>query len=220
MIKHKKLFKPRRLIGNIAYYVSQLLQCSLRLQVQVSKNYDPNTQYLFAFWHGKQFLPVIQLHQHHHTQQAALVSPSKDGDLLAYWLEKLGYTVVRGSARDRSVASALAMLRKLRQGYSLGFGIDGPTGPIYTVKPGMAFLAQKSGVAIVPLGSAYARKWIFSRAWDKYQLPRPFVKAVYCIGDPIHVAADADLAEVNVLLESALHKVEGLAEQLLKPKYD
>ncbi|MFX5622524.1 DUF374 domain-containing protein, partial [Acinetobacter baumannii] len=88
------------------------------------------------------------------------ISPSKDGDLLTVWLKKLGYEVIRGSSRHQNISALAGMIRKLKKGYSLGFGIDGPIGPIYKVKPGMTHMAQKLGIPIVPVGSAFSQKWV------------------------------------------------------------
>jgi lysophospholipid acyltransferase (LPLAT)-like uncharacterized protein len=202
------------LVGYLAYLITRLLAKTIRLKVYSSDKYSNTMPYLFAFWHGKQLLPVMQL-VYHKTPNVALVSPSRDGNILSTWLEKLGYTVLRGSSRDNNVRSLVAMVKKLQQGCSLGFGIDGPIGPIYQVKPGMTYLARKTNMAIVPLGSAFAKKWILEKAWDKYQIPKPFTRAVYYIGEPIFVPQDADLEVYNKLLENKLMEAEGKAEELL-----
>lgn len=210
----KTLLRQPWLSGTLAYILAKLLRYSLRLTIHTSPNYNHATPYLFAFWHGKQFLPVLQLLAHA-TPKIALVSPSKDGDILSVWLTKLGYEVIRGSARSDNIAATKVMLRSLKRGYSLGFGVDGPTGPIYRVKPGMTFLAQHSGLAIVPLGSAYSRKWIFQKAWDKYQLPKLFAKAAYYIGDPIVVTKSDNLDIMNEQLNAAINFADQQAQQLL-----
>ena len=210
----KKLLNNPQLIGNIACYCAKLLQVTIRLQVSAHPSYADNKPYLFAFWHGKQLLPVLRL-VHHHTPKAALASPSRDGEILATWLAKLGYAVIRGSSRDSNVRSLAAMLKKLRQGFSVGFGVDGPIGPIYKVKPGITYMAQKCQVPIVPLGSAFARKWVLQKAWDKYQIPQPFTKASYYIGEPFVVTDDMDLDQANATLEQLLHHAEQKAQQLL-----
>ena len=67
------MLSPKTL-GNLAHLVSKGLYKSLRIKNIVHPKYDPNTQYLFAFWHGKQFLPVIHLSSHN-TPNVVLVSP-------------------------------------------------------------------------------------------------------------------------------------------------
>jgi lysophospholipid acyltransferase (LPLAT)-like uncharacterized protein len=203
------------ILGLIAYCISSVIYKTLRVTVITDPEYNSTQPYLFAFWHGKQFLPVMQLQQHQ-TKKIALVSPSRDGSILEVWLNKLGYKVERGSSRDGNVRSLISLLKKLRDGFSVGFGIDGPTGPIYQAKPGIIFMAQKCNVPIVPLAAEIERKWIFSKAWDKYELPKPFSKVVYCIGKPIHIP-DAEtlklgtenLAMLTAELDATLQRLHG-----------
>lgn len=203
-----------QILGHLAYYITLLLGMTLRVVISKHPEYNPKTQYLFAFWHGKQLLPVFEL-QNHDTQRAVLVSPSRDGDLLSIWLRNLGYEVIRGSSRKQNISALAGMIRKLKEGYSLGFGIDGPIGPIYKVKPGMTHMAQKFGIAIIPVGSAFSHRWVFEKAWDKYEVPKPFAKAVFYLGKPFYIEKEADLAISNDMLERLINDAEKTAKTLL-----
>ena len=209
-----RLFKNPTLTGTIAFWVANMLQYTLQLKVKAHPEYQNDRPYLFAFWHGKQLLPVLQL-VYHNTPKAALVSPSRDGNLLAVWLKKLNYDVIRGSSRDGNVRSTVGLLRKLKTGFSVGFGVDGPIGPIYQVKPGIIYMAQKCNIPIVPLGSAFASKWILHRAWDRYQIPKPFTKAGYYIGKPFVVDKSMDLDKACVEVGNLLQEAEHRAAELL-----
>lgn len=204
----------RKILGLLAYGIANLLRTTLTVEVISHPDYQINQQYLFAFWHGKQFLPVLEL-QNHETKRAVLVSPSKDGDLLSVWLKKLNYEIIRGSSRHKNISALVGMMRKLKEGHSLGFGIDGPIGPIYKVKPGMTHMAQKYQIPIIPMGSAFSRKWIIAKAWDKYEIPKPFAKAVLYIGKPIWIGENLDLQVANLDLEEAIHRSEAEAHTLL-----
>lgn len=201
-------------LGFIVHHLTSILQKTLRIKIHAHKHYQPTQPYLFAFWHGKQLLPVLEL-VHHQTKRAALVSSSRDGEMLATWLEKLNYEVVRGSSRKNNVSALTGMMRKLKAGYSMGFGIDGPIGPIYKVKPGMTHMAQRCGIAIIPVGSAFSRKWIMQKAWDKFEIPKPFARAVFYVGEPLFIQADGNLEAFNLLLETRIHEAEQKAESLL-----
>jgi lysophospholipid acyltransferase (LPLAT)-like uncharacterized protein len=144
-----------------------------------------------------------------------LVSPSKDGDLLEGWLQKLGYVVVRGSSRTKNVAGTKKLIRTINSGVCMGWGIDGPIGPIYKVKPGMTYLAQKLKVAIVPVGCALSKKWVFEKAWDRFEIPKPFSKTVFVIGEPIFISEEMDLPACNAALEKKLEAVQRQAESAL-----
>jgi lysophospholipid acyltransferase (LPLAT)-like uncharacterized protein len=203
-----------RILGMLVYSIASVLRKTLRVKVIQDGEYRPNRQYLFAFWHGKQFLPVLEL-IHHQTLRAVLASSSKDGDILEVWLKKLGYEIIRGSSRHNNISAMVAMMRKLKEGASLGFGIDGPIGPLHTVKPGMTHMAQKLQIPIIPVGSVYESKWVFEKAWDKYELPRPFSRALFYLGKPILIAKEENLEEANQRLEQYIHAAEATARRLM-----
>ncbi len=213
----KKIAFIRCFLGYMAYVLSWLLYKSLRIRYEQDVDYNPTQQYFSAFWHGKQWLPVLQLVQHQ-TKRVVLASPSRDGDVLTVWLKRLGYEIIRGSSRHDNTSALRAMRRKVQEGYSVGFGVDGPIGPRYRVKPGMSYLAQKCQIPIVPIGSAFVRPWVLEKAWDRYEIPKPFSTVAFYIGKPIYITKDADLEESNRLLEKAIFEAEARAHALLDEK--
>lgn len=213
MAKRSRL--TNQLIGSFAYCLSTIFLKTLRLKIEYDKDYCCDQQYLFAFWHGKQWLPIFAL-RNHNTQMAALVSSSKDGDLLEVWLKKIGYSVIRGSSRHKNISALSRMIRQLKAGFSIGFGIDGPIGPIYKVKPGMTHMAQKLKVPIVPVGSAFSKKWVLDKAWDRYEIPKPFSKAAFYLGQPLYISEQDDLELMNQSLEEQIQLAEQKAHRLLQ----
>lgn len=204
-LKHK-------ILGKIAYLISIILKLTLRIKVIHHPEYNKHSQYLFAFWHGKQILPIIELVKHG-DKRAVLASPSKDGDILDSLLTSHNYTVIRGSARSNSIRALASMVKHLKQGYSLGFGCDGPTGPIYQPKQGLAYMSQKLQIPIIPVGSAFKNKHIFNKAWDKFELPHIFSKSVFYLGQPFVVGMDEDLNQATDKIKTAIILSE---EQALK----
>ncbi len=209
-MKRKQYF-----FGLLAYYISSILSWTMKIKIESHPNRNPEQPYLFAFWHGKQFLPVLKLNRIHFTEGAVLVSPSKDGDILSTWLNKMGYETIRGSSRRDNVSALTAMIRRIKKGQSLGFGIDGPLGPIYKVKPGMTHMAQKLNIGIVPIGSCFSRCFTFEKAWDRFELPKPFSTAVLYLGEPVFIDEKMDLEQANRLLEKKIHQAEDEAKRRL-----
>src|SRR5688572_3900811 len=92
-------------MGTIAYWILRSLSKTLRIRVYKDQEIDSHRPYIFAFWHGKQLLPSFVLRRHHHTPLCALVSPSQDGEIIATYLAKCGFDLVRGSSRQQAAAS-------------------------------------------------------------------------------------------------------------------
>lgn len=179
-----------KFIGKIAYYGAVFIRKTLKLKVQYHSKAVPKKQYIFCFWHDKQFTPVMFLDKLGIEKQAAFVSASNDGEILATWLKKMHYDVVRGSSNRKAISGMVQMIKKAKQGFTIGIAADGPRGPRYHAKAGAAFVAYKSNIELVPLGIAYSKKWVFSKAWDQYQLPKFFSKVAFYFGEPVKVSEE------------------------------
>lgn len=211
----QKFWKNPRFVGTAAYYLMRFLNFTLQIRFEKHAKVVTGEQYLFAFWHGKLFLPAVTLLRQQKTPGAVMVSPSRDGEILTVALEKIGFAVIRGSSRDSGMRALLQTKRKLDRGYSIGFGIDGPIGPIHVIKPGMPFLAQKCKIKIVPVGCAFSRCWVFNKSWDKFELPKPFSKAGLALGEPIEIKPGDNIDEVCAELAKLIHAEEEHARQLV-----
>ncbi|WP_349369895.1 lysophospholipid acyltransferase family protein [Salinarimonas sp.] len=154
-----------------------------------------------AMWHGQHFL--IHLAKRPQDPTACLVSRSGDGELNAQALVHLGVRPIRGSgdrgrgrAREKGGAQALrAMLRALEGGESVVMTADVPK-IARRAGEGIVTLARLSGRPIVPVAVVTSRRKIFD-SWDRATLGLPFGRGAIVIGEPIHVARDADPAAIE-----------------------
>ena len=193
--------KKYKIFGLIIYYILKVLSKTYRVE-KISAEGVMNKNAIYVSWHNK-IVPITVILDKLE-KKAALASASKDGELISIPLEKFGYEVVRGSSGRDAVKGLLKMVKYLKSGYIVGTPVDGPKGPIYKVKPGMLYLAQKSGKAIIPIGAASKSKWVFSKTWDKIELPKPFSKIVCILGEPIYIEPNEDLKIVATDVEEIL----------------
>jgi lysophospholipid acyltransferase (LPLAT)-like uncharacterized protein len=143
--------------------------------------------FALAFWHGQQF---ALLRWARSQRMAALVSRSRDGELVAAALARLGIACARGSSSRGGAAGLRAIVRLLRRGFDAAFAVDGPRGPARVVRSegagvGVARAAGLSGGLVVPMAAACARRHVFARSWDGFELPLPFTKVVVVLGAPL-----------------------------------
>lgn len=206
-----------RIYGNILYYILRLLFFTLKIKV-INKNVDADSSHIYCFWHNKLATPSIYFKNLE--KKVALSSPTKDGELISVPLEKLGYTLVRGSSDKKSVSSTISLLKYLKKGYSMGTPLDGPKGPREKAKKGLLYLAQKSGVSLVPIGISYERKWIFEKTWDKFELPKPFSKVVIVLGNKIKIQEDENIDKLVEEISKKINSMNKLAEEYLEEKYE
>jgi lysophospholipid acyltransferase (LPLAT)-like uncharacterized protein len=139
--------------------------------------------FVLVFWHGSMTFPWWRMRNHN---AAALVSQSKDGQLLADLLAHWGYTILRGSSSRGSKEAMTAMRNAVRDGHVLCVTPDGPRGPYHEMKMGAIRVAQTMDVPLVMISVGYHR-FRRLRSWDRFEIPFPFTRARVLISDPIMI---------------------------------
>jgi lysophospholipid acyltransferase (LPLAT)-like uncharacterized protein len=104
------------------------------------------------------------------------------------------------------------MVKSMRASHAMAFTVDGPRGPRYEAKPGPVMLAKKSGNPILPFVIEPRKYWTVN-SWDRMQIPKPFSKALIIIGEPIHVDADADDAEIESKMQDLKRSLDEMTKQ-------
>lgn len=182
---------PARLLIASGFGLYRLWARTLRLQVD-----DPHDvvgfvrqqPVIFAIWHNRLLmLPRVFDPSFPARQSYGLISASRDGDLIAQFIERSGYGTIRGSSSRKGVIALRQLVETLAADGNVLVTPDGPRGPVYQVSQGIIFLAQKSGVPIVPIHMEYSSAWRL-KSWDRFVVPRPFAKLRAIFGAPIHIA--------------------------------
>ncbi len=183
---------------------------------------DMNQPIIMALWHGRHFLPLDKFRRQHSERGhiCVMASRSRDGEIMARVLHRLGFEVVRGSSSRGGAQSFLELKHYMDEGFDAVIAVDGPRGPREIAKPGILLLAQKTGYPIVPLSSSATRCKIFP-SWDRYLVPYPFTKGVTSVGTPIYVPPDADresLERIKLSLENQLKDLTRQADHYCRLK--
>jgi lysophospholipid acyltransferase (LPLAT)-like uncharacterized protein len=143
--------------------------------------------YIGALWHNRLLIfPLVLRRFFPERRGAALISASRDGDLLADAVQRFGYDAVRGSSSRMGASAILQLGEVLASGGDVVITPDGPRGPAYELGPGIIFLAQKTGAPVVPVDMEYSSCWRI-KSWDRFIVPRLFAKVRVIIGAPHRV---------------------------------
>ena len=143
--------------------------------------------YIGVLWHNRLLIfPLVLRRFFPQRRGAALISASRDGDLLADAIRRFGYDVVRGSSSRLGASAILQLTEMLASGRDVVITPDGPRGPVYELGSGVVFLARKAGAAVLPMNLEYSRCWRV-RSWDRFIIPQPFSKVRVLINQPHHV---------------------------------
>lgn len=118
-----------------------------------------------------------------------LVSPSRDGSLLAAALVRFGVDVVRGTEGSRGIAGSRQFSRAVAAGAVGIVAVDGPRGPLRRVKPGVLHLSEAAGADLVAAVTA-AAPGIVLPSWDRAHLPLPGARVRVAVRAVPHGASD------------------------------
>lgn len=166
---------------------------------------------IFCIWHNRLALAMRAYHQvarpgNSHERLACMVSASRDGAFLSAVLRAFKVHPVRGSTSRRGRQALLELARWARRGCDLAITPDGPRGPCYQIQPGIIYLAQVTGLPIVPFSCHFSWK-LSLKSWDRFQLPLPFTRCDIHADPPLRVpreADDADRERLRVELEQRM----------------
>ena len=181
---------PARLLIALGFGIYRLWARTIRLRIEDPHNvvgFVRNQPVIFAIWHNRLLmLPRVFDPSFPTRQSYGLISASRDGDLIATFIERSGYGTIRGSSSRKGASALRQLMDTLTANGNVLFTPDGPRGPVYEVSPGVIFLAQKSGAPIVPIHMEYSSCWRM-KSWDRFVVPRPFATLRAIFGAPIRV---------------------------------
>ena len=176
------------IISGTAYAFARMVGPTLRYEVlgwqHIDRVHNQNRRCVYSFWHQTIFLAMWWWR---YRGVVAMTSGNFDGQILGSALERLGFGITYGSSSRGGLRGLSVLATQLGEGHDVAFAADGPRGPRYIAKPGPIILARRSRCPIVGFHIFAEHAHTFEKAWDLFQLPRPFSRAVLVIGPPIEV---------------------------------
>ena len=203
-------WKNPRVLGALGSWLMRALLVTLRFRFEDHARVmatPPEKPLLWAFWHNRLFvMPYVFEHFFPGRPGAALTSASKDGEILAAFLNRFSVRAIRGSSSRGGAKALVEMKRAIEDGYIIGITPDGPRGPIYHLNPGVVKLAQVTGGFVLPVRVRYSRCWQL-KSWDGFMIPKPFA-TVEITFDTLHAvpptADDAAFESERVRMQEML----------------
>ncbi len=165
--------------------------------------------YVAAFWHGTMILPWYLFRK---KGTVALISKSKDGDLLARLLKHWDYNVVRGSSSEGGDVALGIMVDYAKNESSIAVTPDGPRGPARKLKAGAVITSKKSGLPLTLVGIGFQKKRKL-KSWDNFEIPLPFSKAKVIYSEPITVRKDLSYEETSQIIADCELKLNEIQDE-------
>jgi len=147
---------------------------------QQNLKYAKNQPVIFAFWHNR--IMMMRYFMPKNIKIKALISGHSDALILTKAMSAMGVDAIHGSANKGGLKAVQQALDS--KGAYLVITPDGPKGPIYKNKEGIAYIAKQLNMPIIPAAYNVKRKKTAS-SWDKFIIAHPFNKGVLVVGKPI-----------------------------------
>jgi hypothetical protein len=208
-----------KLNGNSLYWLSQITRKSGRYQVSgldyLEAAKASGKPLVFATWHGMTMMLVGFFANQYDLRKLVLLMPDDwRGEALQVFANRLETEPfpmdLKGEANMATARRLATLVRRVKSGKDAYITPDGPDGPAYVIKPGVAFIAQKAKALILPLG-AYVRNGYRVNRWDQYTIPYPFSRISVAIGEPMVVEKGTALTAVTHTLTDQLHRITAQA---------
>lgn len=205
-----------RWLGAAIAGLIRLLGASVRLRYHDAERIRAwereGRRFVLAFWHRHL---LMMRYAYRGERMTVMMSRSRDGELMAQSMFRLGVHSVRGSTSRGAAVSLKELIRAARQGSDIAFTPDGPRGPARSVQPGVLFAAAATGFPVIPVAIEASRAWE-APSWDRLLVPLPGARVEIVYGEPLEVPRDADLATETARLRTALEQTERRAVELAR----
>ncbi len=161
---------------------------------------------ILMLWHNR--LAITSFILYRYAKQftyAAFVSNSRDGELIASLVRSYKAGSIIKVPHDSRHEALRMLIRHMQEKQDvIIITPDGPRGPRYEVKPGIALAAISTGAYVIPFTWQADKYWEL-KTWDKLRLPKPFSTIKVVFEPPIHFKeADRSIEKARQILQSSL----------------
>ncbi len=181
------------ILKNLFYLNLKLLFKTYRLEVEIDKQTNlPLNKWegVFYFWH-QNIIPGMFFFSKQKSIGYSIVSPSGDGKIIGYILQKFGFKILYGSAYKKSIKLVRQGLDILDVNKKLCIIGDGSRGPAFKLQRGVIYLAAKSKLPLIFVDCKTQCAIKIKKSWDQFKIPLPFSKIYVRIHHPVMPSIDA-----------------------------
>jgi lysophospholipid acyltransferase (LPLAT)-like uncharacterized protein len=155
---------------------------------------------------------------------SAIVAGDDRQDIMEAYFQNVGFKTYPVAMEEDSLRGARELIQAiddLKAGNVayVYVAIDGPDGPAFVPKPGVALIAQRAEAKIIPMAFASVQAVRMKSRWDNMAFERPFSDIHAYFGDPYQVTRDMEIEDilqevarlVRVVDREAWQRAEALA---------
>ena len=160
---------------------------------------------ILMLWHNRLAITSFILYRYANGfKYAAFISNSRDGELISTLVNsyRMGRTIkVPHQSRHEALRT---LIRNIQKSEEIAIITpDGPRGPKYEVKPGIALAALMTEASVVPFTWQADSYWEL-KTWDKLRLPKPFSRIQVVFENPLRFTKGTPIEQAQSILQSHL----------------
>ncbi len=149
-----------------------------------------NSPVLLSTWHSRFLYGTYFLKLKKINNLWAISSTHRDSQIMAYFLQRSHFKLIRGSSTRGWDNVIKQMLRVFKNSNTiLAITNDGPTGPRRIAKYGSYKIAKKNRVQIIAVSAISTRFWELN-SWDRLKIPKPFGTIYISFSKPMNYEND------------------------------
>lgn len=171
---------------------------------------------IFVLWHQR-LIMAPYIFDTRQGRICALTSSARAGRLAGQILVRLGFETIPMSSHQRHVALSREVLRRTKDGCSIGLAADGPRGPARQSSQVPIMWARMTGCRVFTVTFAEHRV-IKLPTWDKQMLPLPFSRGVFLCEEWTETVpkkpSEEEVARLQSNISQALDEVTDKADQI------
>lgn len=173
---------------------------------------------IFVVWHQRLIMAPYMFNAPEGARICALTSAARAGRLAGQILVRLGWETIPMSSHQRHVTLSREVLKRIKQGCSIGIAADGPRGPARVSSTVPIVWARTSGARVFTV--AFAQKRVLRLpTWDKQMLPLPFTRGtITCqewTDEVPRKPSDEQAEALRLSIETALDDITDAADAAL-----
>lgn len=190
MSLRKKLYKIRSfIVAKLSNLLLHALTRTCHIHIVGLERFCQEAQKnkcILMLWHNRlAIVPFILSRYTNNIHYAALVSGSRDGDILSFLI----HSYKNGKAIRAPHLSRHHALREIiryinDQKYTVIITPDGPRGPRYEMKPGTTVAALETQAQVFSFNWIAKNYWEL-KTWDRLRIPKPFSHIYVEFGSPV-----------------------------------
>lgn len=187
-----------------------LLVKTCRIQIEGLENFyqlSSKEKCMLMLWHNRLIItPYLLSRYTPDITYAALVSAHRDGDILSSIIHSYpNGNTIRSSPKARYKALRDVVRYVEEKQHIVIITPDGPRGPLYEIKHGIAVAALETQSYVVAFNWEAEKFWQI-KTWDRQRLPKPFTTIRVVFAPAIHFdpMQPTSLEEAKELLKKAL----------------